>query len=276
MPSETGQRPLGVLLVDDEALLRRRVRETVPWEALGMEVAGEAGGAEEALRLVEALRPQIVLLDISMPRLNGLDLVPFIKRRVPEVKIIVLTGHTDLDHARKGVRAGVYDYLLKPLDRAELRDALERAGAACREADRAEAEAVPEVSAGAEGVSGGSWLDVLTGWIDRRVPCGSVSLEEAAGEFAMHPSSLTRRVKRETGRSFGDLVAERRLAKLLELLDRRTDLLTYELGAFVGIDDPHYLSIFFRKRMGVSISEYRTRKKGTRGEAGRRSVSGVP
>jgi DNA-binding NarL/FixJ family response regulator len=115
--------PLRVLLADDHALVRAGVR--VLLESLdGVEVVGEAAEGHEALRLIGELAPDLALVDISMPGLNGLEVTARVARDHPRTRVIVLSMHADDEYVYRAFRAGAAGYLLKKADRRELEMAL--------------------------------------------------------------------------------------------------------------------------------------------------------
>lgn len=112
-------KPIRVLVADDHALLRAGVRallEKLP----GIEVIGEAGNAREALALVEKHRPNLVLMDLSMPGLNGIEGTAQAARKYPDIRILILSMHTDEEHVVQALRAGAAGYLVKDAVPAEL------------------------------------------------------------------------------------------------------------------------------------------------------------
>ncbi|MBP1965027.1 response regulator [Paenibacillus aceris] len=109
-----------VMLVDDEILIRETIRDSIKWEQEGFIYCGDAPDGEMALTLIEQLRPDIVITDIMMPFMNGLELSAIVRDRNPEVKIIILTGHEDFGYARTALRMGVHDYCLKPIRASDL------------------------------------------------------------------------------------------------------------------------------------------------------------
>ncbi len=118
---------LDVVLVDDEPLAREHVRRSVDWGPLGLEIVGEASDGREALSLIDRVSPAVALIDINIPYLDGLEVSERIRVDHPECKVVVLTGFDDFDNARKALRAGVVEYVLKPLASEELTAALVRA-----------------------------------------------------------------------------------------------------------------------------------------------------
>jgi two-component system, NarL family, response regulator NreC len=108
----TSARPVKVLLADDHPVVRRGL-QTLLASDQGFRVVGEASDGAETLRLVEELKPEIVVLDISMPEHNGLDVTRKLRRESPDVKVVVLTMHFAEEVARECLRAGARAYVLK-------------------------------------------------------------------------------------------------------------------------------------------------------------------
>ena len=117
---------ISVLIVDDEYLIRSLIRNSVRWEAYGMEVVGEAGDGESALSFIRTFQPQIALVDINMPILNGLELAQKVREGNYKTHIIFLTGYRDFEYAKQAVTYQAFDYLLKPIDADELAETLIR------------------------------------------------------------------------------------------------------------------------------------------------------
>ncbi|ASS67141.1 MULTISPECIES: response regulator [unclassified Paenibacillus] len=109
-----------LLIVDDEPAIREGMQTLIEWERLGFRVAGLAADGLEGLRLYRELAPDLILVDIRMPRMNGLELVEEIRRRDSACRIMVLSGHADFSYAQQAIRYGIEGYLLKPVDEDEL------------------------------------------------------------------------------------------------------------------------------------------------------------
>ncbi|MFC4301839.1 response regulator [Cohnella boryungensis] len=109
-----------LMIVDDESIFRDYLRMVLPWEEYGFEIAGEARNGEEALELARRIRPDIALIDINMPFMDGLELTGRLKEIYPETGIILITGHNEFEYARRAIKLGVEDYVLKPFTKEEL------------------------------------------------------------------------------------------------------------------------------------------------------------
>ncbi|GIO85448.1 hypothetical protein J25TS5_23800 [Paenibacillus faecis] len=117
---------VNMLIVDDEPVICEGLRCTIDWEKLGVRVVGEAYDGMEALRLVQEHGVDLVLSDIRMEGMDGLQLAKCLKERFPEVRVIMISGYEDFDYARQAIRLGVSDYLLKPVEIDELTEVVKK------------------------------------------------------------------------------------------------------------------------------------------------------
>ncbi len=113
-----------VLIADDEPIIREGIREAIPWSELGMDVVGEAEDGEEALELARELDIHIMLVDLNMPFLNGIELIRRLQEECPDCRCLIISGHDEFAYAQEAVRLGVQDYLLKPVDDRQLYETL--------------------------------------------------------------------------------------------------------------------------------------------------------
>jgi DNA-binding NarL/FixJ family response regulator len=119
---------ISVLLVDDQTLIRQGIRLLLEIES-DLRVAGQAADGREALRQVEALHPDVVLMDVRMPEMDGVAATREITRRFPEVKVIILTTFEDDETVFEGLKAGARGYLLKDISSEEMAQAVRRVAA---------------------------------------------------------------------------------------------------------------------------------------------------
>ncbi len=122
-----------VMIVDDETLIRKLIRMKLEVDRLQLEIVGEFSNARSALEKLPALRPDIILSDICMPEIDGISFSEQCKEQLPDVKVIMITGYNDFDYARRSLKAGVFDYLMKPVQTEELNHSLEKACSALRQ-----------------------------------------------------------------------------------------------------------------------------------------------
>ena len=117
-----------VFLVEDEIIIREGIRYNIDWEKEGLEFVGEASDGELAYPLIQKTKPDILITDIKMPFMDGLELSRLVKQEMPEVKIIILSGYDEFEYAREGIDIGITDYLLKPVSGARLLEAVKKVG----------------------------------------------------------------------------------------------------------------------------------------------------
>lgn len=124
MANDTAVAPLRVLIVDDEYYFRKLLVHLLDWTAMGFEIAAEAENGQDALELARAQHYDVIIADINMPRLTGLDFVKELRRFDKDTRIVFITSHDEFRYAQLAVSLGASFYLMKPVDEDELRSAL--------------------------------------------------------------------------------------------------------------------------------------------------------
>ena len=109
-----------VFLVDDEIVIREGIRNSFPWEESGYTLVGEAPDGEIALPMIRDANPDILITDIRMPFMDGMQLCREVKRQMPWIGVVILSGYDDFTYARQAISLGVKEYLLKPVSAQEL------------------------------------------------------------------------------------------------------------------------------------------------------------
>lgn len=162
-----------VFLADDEIVVREGIRESFPWDETPYTLVGEAPDGEMALPMIRDTNPDIVITDIRMPFMDGLELCRMLKLQMPWIGIIVLSGYDEFEYARRCIQLGVREYLLKPINAADLREVLDKVSRQLEE-ERKALEHAASLRARME--SGGKFL--------KEKLIGSLFTDEAAEEDA--------------------------------------------------------------------------------------------
>lgn len=115
-----------VFLVEDEIVVRNGIKKQIDWEAEGLLFVGEASDGELAYQMIQSLKPDILITDIKMPFMDGLQLSKLVKKEMPFIKIIILSGHNEFEFAKEAISIGITSYLLKPIGSVELLDEVVR------------------------------------------------------------------------------------------------------------------------------------------------------
>lgn len=122
-----------IFLVEDEIVVRNGIKNNIAWEKEGYQFVGEASDGELAYPLIKKTRPDILLTDIRMPFMDGLELSALVKKEFPKIKIIILSGYSDFEYAKRAIHIGVTDYLLKPVTAKSLLEAVGKVAGSIRQ-----------------------------------------------------------------------------------------------------------------------------------------------
>lgn len=115
-----------VLIVDDEYLAREGMKKTIDWDILGCKVCGEASNGIEAIEYSKNFKPDIIITDINMPGISGLDMAFKVRELLPDCKFIIITGYDEFQYAKEAIKLKAVDFILKPIDEDELIEAIKR------------------------------------------------------------------------------------------------------------------------------------------------------
>ncbi|MFC0470926.1 response regulator [Halalkalibacter kiskunsagensis] len=115
-----------VVLVDDESLILKSLKKIINWQAFDCEVAGTANDGRGAVSLIKEIQPEIVITDICMPEMNGLDLLKEVQTFQARPEVILLSGYNEFEYAKEGLQNNAFDYILKPIDHDELEECIRR------------------------------------------------------------------------------------------------------------------------------------------------------
>lgn len=129
---------LKIMIVDDEAIIRTGLSKNIPWESHGFLISALAEDGEQALERIGKERPDVVITDIRMPFMNGLELASHIRDNFPQVKVIMLTGYEDFSYAREAIHLQTFDYILKPVNYELLLETVKRASSEIRRTQKLE------------------------------------------------------------------------------------------------------------------------------------------
>ena len=116
-----------VMIIDDDIMIRERLKSIIDWEGLSLELVSEAGDSETAMELYLLHRPKIIISDISIPVISGLELAEVMRKEDPDLQFIIITGYSDFEWAKQSVRLGAIDLLSKPVFPEVINHSLEKA-----------------------------------------------------------------------------------------------------------------------------------------------------
>lgn len=242
-----------LLIVDDEPLIRKGILTLVDFEKLGITDAYEASNGTEGLRLFIQHAPQLILLDINLPVMNGLELAQAIKALDRQAKIAMITGYDYVDYAISALKIGVDDYILKPVSKQDVTDVIAKL-IQKYESEQTNREVQNVVSA-LINEPNDSTRHRLQTMIDQSLSSPELSLTSVAHSLGYAPNYLSSLFKNLFGVPFQEYVLSHRLEKA-KLLLLTTSLKNYEIAERVGFEDVNYFNTRFKLKYGVSPKQY--------------------
>lgn len=245
---------LKVLVVEDEEMIRRGIVLTVDWAALDCVVVGEASNGLEALEAAARLNPSLIITDLKMPQMDGIEMLRQLRERGDNAYVIILTAYDSFTYAQSALRLGAVDFLLKPFHDGDL----ERAVAALRRrieaaGDGGEASELPlpEVKKGDKS----KYVLEAMDYIGAHYNDPNIGIGAIAQHLGLSEGHLSHIFKKETDYTLLNYLTRYRIHKAMELL-RDCRVKVYEVAEQVGYRDITYFSATFKKLVGMSPSEY--------------------
>ncbi len=257
-----------LLIADDEKNIRNGLL-SLPWNTIGIQKVYQAENGLEALRILEEKQIDIVISDIKMPGLSGLELAEFVQKNSLDTAVVLLTGFSEFEYAQKALRNGVLDYMLKPLRPKDIlatvlkvKETLEKRRYKEKVVERYEGAAnsrdyQEQISWHFRGVNEQA-MEILKD-VAQNFSQG-VSLNSLAEKYHYSVAYLSRMIKKETGFSFSEILNSIRLAQAAELLQKDCGKISMA-GEMAGFSDQKYFSQVFKKAFGVSPGEFRKQEE---------------
>lgn len=261
-----------VLIVDDEYYFRQLLIRLVDWEAAGFEVAAEADDGSAALQIIGEQPIDLIITDIEMPNMNGLEFIHEVRKLNSAAKLIFITSYDNFSYAQQAISLGADHYLLKPVDEDAVEQALRTIRTQLTEKWEAEryinrlrikAGDVQEPQAGDARAqkrqsSGTALIGKTIAYVTAHYAEDTLSLQSTASALFVNPSYLSHAFKKETGESFVEYVTNVRLGEAMKLLSQGASeeeapapkIAT--IARQVGYKDPFYFSKCFKKRYGMT------------------------
>lgn len=247
-----------VLVVEDEEMARKGLILTQDWNALDCVVVGEAADGQAGMELARKLHPDIVITDVKMPGVTGVEMIQALRREGSEAEFVIITAHSDFTYAHNALKAGVADFLLKPFADEELEDALRKVIARIekRHEQPQEAEALVRFNIAKGGKS--KYVEQAIGCIRTQYDNPGLTVTTVAEQLGISAGHLSRLFKKETDYTFGNYLTQYRIHTAMHMLKDIT-MKVYHVAEAVGYQDTTYFSTLFKRICGISPSDYQDR-----------------
>lgn len=238
---------ISLLLADDEPIARAFIKKFIEENDLPVSDLYEAANGEEAVTQTLQHDPDLILMDIRMPGMDGLEAAKAILEKKPAANITMLTAYGEFEYVRTALRAGVRDYLLKPVEHNLLASLITQTV----EKKKLSLDSVidPEIERQHPLVA------TVVNYIDSHLD-SELRLDDIAAAAFISPSHCSRTFKRYSGVSLSDFITSRRLAKAIELLETSFVSMT-EIAEQLGFSSSTYFTSWFKKSMGCPPLQFR-------------------
>ena len=241
---------LRVIIADDEDRIREGMAAQVEAMGLDLTVVGAAADGAEALAMVEEFVPEIILMDINMPFMDGLESIRRIREKDPDCIIIIVSGYDRFEYARRALQYDVDHYLLKPVEDDEFETVLS-------DAIRKYSDRKLRLSGGTGIPERGNSPENVVAYIKDHFSDSGLSMEHLESVFNMSRSALFKTVRHITGGSTIDYITSLRIERAKGLLLDPRAYSIKEICDACGYSDQHYFSRAFKQSTGCSPSLYR-------------------
>ena len=234
-----------VLIVDDEPYMVDYLRKLVDWEQHGFEHVYTAGGGSMARALLDKYQPELLITDIRMPKISGLDLCRHIFERKYSTTVMILSGYGEFAYAKQAIQYGVSEYLLKPILKEEFEEILEKMLERhfAMQKEQHEKEKTGDV------------IFEVENYIKENIE-SDLSLELLASVVHLNPSYLSRYFKESTGENLSNYVTRCKMEKAAWLLDNSEQKIN-EIMQQLGYQKSQHFAKIFREQYGVSPKDYK-------------------
>lgn len=244
------------MIVDDEPASAEYVLTILARYAPEHEICAMAGDGVEALSLMEESRPDLVITDVAMPRMNGLELVKAITQRYSEVRAIIVSGYQEFEYARTALRYGVLDYILKPVNARGLINSVNQiAESILAEKASLRDRETPDMP---DAPARDALFTSLENYVTKRLP-EQITLSSLCRHCGVSQSTANRIFRKHTGMTFLEYLTTRRISLARALIDKDPSLMIKEVASRCGFSDPLYFSKVFKSATGLTPSEYAKR-----------------
>lgn len=253
-----------VCVIEDELIIRKGLIASIDWNALNCEVIGEAANGIEGIKLIASLKPDIIIVDVNMPIMDGIEMLEHLPPYL--YTTLIVSGHDEFKYAKKAIELGVSEYILKPVDHNELSKAIERAKQDLemkqvymqnREMDREPFIALPSHGP-VDSITLSLVLDYIQEHYQEKI--GMQNLIDITGKSS---TSINTRFQRELKYSFSDYLTRFRMQEAIGLI-KTLDYHLYEIAEMTGYSDYKYFNQVFKKIFNVSpkiVETYYLRSK---------------
>ncbi|MBO5060532.1 MAG: response regulator [Clostridia bacterium] len=236
-----------LVIVDDEYYTLEGMKRILDWDKYNISIVGTATDGISGLDVIRSKGADIVIVDIRMQEMDGLEMISILRKEQFKGKIIILSGYQSFEYAKSAIDFKVDKYLTKPVNPAEFEESIIKIIRELQEENGDIAEGLPD-----------NFRRILEE-IDRHYT-ENIQLTKLAEQFYCSSAYLSRMFKKYVGMNYVDYITKKRIEKAKEML-KRQDMSIDEIMIAVGWQDPKHFRAMFKKQEGISPSEFRRRNQ---------------
>jgi two-component system response regulator YesN len=251
---------LKVLVVDDENLVRKGIVLGVDWGKLGCMVVAEASNGLEGLLAAQKYKPDLIIVDIKMPKMDGIEMLTELRKERKDVHAIFLTAYSDFSYAQTAIKLSAADYLLKPFQDGELEEAILRIQKKIEDSKNQESTDLKDVEAVLKKGYKSKYVKKAIAYIADHYNDRKLSIDTIAESLGISGGYLSHIFKKETDYTLMSYITHCRVHAAMDML-RDCRYKVYEVAEMVGYRDIAYFSSMFKSMVGMTPSEYQERCK---------------
>ena len=250
---------LRVLIVEDEDIIRKGIAYTMDWTSMGCTIVGEAANGREGIEKILELQPDIVLTDIMMPFVDGIEMIRQTKEKV-HYKSIILTSYAEFSYAKQAIDLKVSDYLMKPVEEEDIRAVIQKLAPEIQREKEVEKlyekqnSGMPMEEYYLRAQKENPYVVQLLKITEERY-ADKISIESLAEELQVSASYLSRKFKNATGLTYLDFLNQYRVREAIKLLETGR-YKVYEVSDMTGFSDYKHFNAVFRRYTNQSPSEF--------------------
>lgn len=241
-----------VIVADDEKLIANNIARRIEENCPSFRVAARAGTGLEALKQAKELLPDVVFSDIKMPEMDGIELISRLRREMPAVLCVIVSGYSDFEYMKAAIQQSAADYLLKPVNPEELKRLLQRLEATLLAREQ---QMIPRRESDAAALAERVRLYLQENYNQ------PVDFSSLADSLAVSAPYLSKLFHEQEGKSPSRYLTDLRMRKAQKLL-MDTQLTVREIAVRVGYPDPFHFSRNFKNAMGISPVQFREERAG--------------
>lgn len=253
-----------ICVIEDETIIRHGIIASIDWQKHNCEVVGEAGNGQEGIKIIEKTKPDIIILDINMPIMDGLEMISKLPPNI--YSFIIISGHSEFSYAKKAIKYNVSEYLLKPLDHTLFESALSRAindlemkrvYSERKKTEEDEIFKILDLDIKVESLT----LSIALNYIRLHFH-EKITMDDLIRETNKSSTSISNRFQDYLEMPFSEYLTKFRIQKSIDLI-KDLNFHLYEISEKVGYNDYKYFNLVFKKTMGVSpkiVENYYLRK----------------